>query len=642
MKFPAALTSVFLLLGLPAFALINPQVQPRHFFNDYNHAFVAKVRSLETRERLRAELEIAEVAKGDLPLGRVELVAEDREKLRDFLALTAGTQIVGFAGKDRPRNARNDGIYYVGGGKWFRFRMTEDPAVWEMIGDADEGVERGSVDIMFGVFNGSVAQLAQMVRDFAAGTAYFPAFPFTRFEAERVTKMEDPVGGVGLHDLNGDGALEILAASPAGVRIFSRKEDGSFADRTADFGLAGARGRSIDAADANGSGKSDLLIDGVLWLQGDEGFEKSDALPGLENVVSAAFVEIDGDGQPDVVVSRRDGGLTIFLNRSGEAGVKFEDATAALGLNADGAGAGCTGYFDAGDWNGNGRIDLLYLAGEGLLLLNRPEGFEPVPIGAEGSEPEFGAGAMGYLIRPGNMAAILPDAESKTLIDSTGDDLEDVTRYGNEIQDDVPGLYMAIAADLNADGNPDIFFGNRTTGSPSMFVDNRGYGSFMMPDKYAPEPTFPTEIFNSRLNGLAAGDLTGDGAKDLVAGGEDGTLWLARNVTLAKRPDESLPSTLLDARKQIAARIITVIPSTTKGVVGAQARLFDGDGRLVNTGFIGGNIGIGCARPHRIVLVTREPGPHRLEVTFADGTKVEQELDLGESSPRHQQITIAP
>lgn len=625
-----------------AHALINPQAQPRNYFEMHKNIGEAKVKGVETRETLRAELEIGAVHKGEFGAKTVALVSENRELLGDFLALAPGSNLVVFANKDRPRSAQNDGIYYAGGGKWYRFRVTEDPAVWEMIGDADEGKDRGGVEIMFGVFNGAVEQLGRMMADFARGTAYFPAIPFTRFTAEPVGKADGPVHGVGLHDLTGDGSLEIVAASPAGLRVWAGKGGKEWAEVTEKLGLKEVSGRSVDAADADGDGKTDLLVDGKLFRSGENGMLAAveGALPGLEKVVSAAFVEIDGDGKPDVVVSREGGGLMVFLNRSEPGKPSFEDATEKLGLQAEEAGAGLTGFFEAGDWNGNGRMDLIYLAGPGFLLLNTEEGFKGEALAGEGEEPDYGAAAMGFLIEPGRMGAMVPNAETKVLLTSEGDDFLDVTRYGNEIQDDIPGLFAALVADLNADGLPDIFVSNRESGSPSFYVDNRGYGSFMMPDKYSQQPTFPSAMFNAQLTGLAAGDVTGDGALDLVAGGANGTVWLATNQTLADRPEQAEPSTLFDARKQIAARLVTVKFPVGPGVVGAKAELVNGEGRTVASGMIGGNIGVGNARPHRISLATREPGPHKLVVTFADGKKQEQAVDLSAEAPRHQVVTV--
>ncbi|MFQ3671873.1 MAG: hypothetical protein SNJ84_10495, partial [Verrucomicrobiia bacterium] len=142
MKIP--LTSLLvlpILAASSAWALINPQVQPRHFFEEFNSAAFVKVQSVDTRNELKAELKVLQTHKGNFPEETITLTSSQRELLPEFLALSPGTPLVVFAGKERPRSARMDGIYYGGGGKWYRFRMTDDPKVWEMVGDADKGVD---------------------------------------------------------------------------------------------------------------------------------------------------------------------------------------------------------------------------------------------------------------------------------------------------------------------------------------------------------------------------------------------------------------------------------------------------------------------------------------------------------------------
>jgi len=82
-----------------------------------------------------------------------------------------------------------------------------------------------------------------------------------------------------------------------------------------------------------------------------------------------------------------------------------------------------TGYFEAVDWDGDGRTDLA-----------------AAPI----IDAEKTAAFIG--LQDGN----------KMLVENDSGDVIDITRYGNEIQDDAPGMFMTLAEDLTADGRIDL------------------------------------------------------------------------------------------------------------------------------------------------------------------------------------------
>ena len=626
------LFAISLVMPLPAFALINPQVQPRHFYEQYNNVLGLEVQSVDSKA-LTITTKVVKAAKGESPAETITLKAEGKGQLNEILSVGKGQMLVAFAGRDRPRSRKNDVLYYIGGGKWHAAEMTATPGEWKLIGDADEG--KSGHDIFFGVFNGAVEQLWTMARDFAADRAYYPATPFTRFSAKEIAKLDKPVRGVALFDIDGDGDPDIVATSEAGDRVFVRDQNGDFTDATEARGLAETKSRSVSLADADGDGTADILLDGVLFQNTGGTWKKTGRLPAMENVLSAAFAELDGDGFPDVIASRKEGGLAAFRN-PGDSAKPFEDITATMELPADGSG-----YFDTGDWNGDGRTDILYASGEGLLLVQEDGKFTTQTLGDEGEEYGFGAATMAPIIEPGTTAAFIAMNEGKMLLDATANGPRDILRYGNEIQDDIPELWMPVAEDFNADGTLDLYTTTRSDGSPSFFVTNRGYGSFMLEEKYAGGKIVPPAVYNRPAWGIAAGDATGDGANDLLVGAEDGSLTLLVNETLTDRPAKAEVSALLDERKQIAARILTVSLTGKTGVVGASAELRDAEGRVVASRRTGSNIGTGSSGPQQLILTVREPGPHTLKIVFSDATTATQEIDLSAGQPRHQSLNIA-
>jgi hypothetical protein len=625
-------------------AVINPELQPVHLHRIHRAVMACRVTNLDTEE-LTVTLAVEEVSKGSFAPRTVTMKAADDDLLEAVLALEEGQMIVCFAGKRRPRSRRNDILYYAGGGKWYeaRFVSDDEPSRWDLLADADEDVDPTSSRIMFATFNGRVESLWEMMVDFAAGRAYFPAVPFTRFRALRIDSFDEPLRGVALHDVNGDGRPDVLACSDGGNRLYVQRGRERFLDQTAAFGLAGTRSASCSFADADADGDPDLLLDGRIYLFADGRFEVAGRLPAEAGVdlLSSAFVEIDGDGWPDVVVSRRRGGFSVYLNPAANGGT-FADRTEESGLRGEEGIRSGTGYFEAGDWDLDGRVDLIYLTGPGYLLLRGEDGrFESLMIGDEGEEHETGTAAFGGISRPDSPGAFLALGDQKMLLDNDGGDLADVTRFGNEILDPATGLLMCVAEDLNADGTLDLYAASRNRGEPSVFVTNRGYGSFMLEEKYRGGKIVPSTVYNDGAWGLAAGDATGDGANDLLVAGVNGQLTLLVNETLTDRRPEPEVGTVSDERKQIQTRIVTVRVAGATGVLGSRISLSDDRNRTVAVRRIGANIGVGCSGPRARSIAVREPGAYTVQIRFADGAVVRRALVLSGDSPRHQVLTLS-
>ena len=121
-------------------------------------------------------------------------------------------------------------------------------------------------------------------------------------------------------------------------------------------------------ADVDGDGALDLFVGGrfspgrypepvssTLWLN-DQGQLKPSAsasqpFQSIGLVSGATFVDLDGDGWPDLALALEWGPVRVFRNNHG----KFEDMTAQWGF------AGKTGWWTsivAGDFDGDGRMDL--------------------------------------------------------------------------------------------------------------------------------------------------------------------------------------------------------------------------------------------------------------------------------------------
>lgn len=209
-------------------------------------------------------------------------------------------------------------------------------------------------------------------------------------------------GGCALVDVDGDGDLDVFlahgrwvdgAAAEDGLgRLLLQGSDGRFEDRSAASGVVGAHyGMGVASGDVNNDGYVDLYVtcfgpDQLLVNQGDGTFRSSGSAVACQRTAgwgaSATFVDINADGWLDVAVSNYvdyssqaassdsreeadypapsnfDGTLDALLFGRGDG--TFEDRSAAVGLDASGRGLGIA----AGDWNGDGRVDL-YVANDG-------------------------------------------------------------------------------------------------------------------------------------------------------------------------------------------------------------------------------------------------------------------------------------
>jgi hypothetical protein len=622
-----AVAAMALLAVTPdASGLVNPSLQPLHLFERCDSVLCMKIVSVDAKAH-RAVMEVTEVCKGKFAAKKVTLTADD-EGVEDAFEVLArkGTTVVAFAGQTHRRRA-NDVLFYPGGeGRWQRAQMNDShPSRWQWTEDIDPFED----ERMLGTFNGASERLADMMVDKKHGRYFFPPVPFMRFGQELViARFEKRIRGVALYDLNGDGRLDVYACSDGGDRAFLQTADLKFTDSTKALGLGGLRSPSVSMADVNADGLPDILAGALIRLaveaDGKRRFRASDLLPAraAADLKSASFAEINGDGYPDVVVSRAAGGLHLYLN-GGAKGGRFADATAAAGLDKKACGAGLTGFFTVGDANGDGRTDLFYSAGKGLLLVQDAKGrFHPFEHHLEfdfttGGQAEglTGAGCVAPLWRPHSADIVFPNENNVCWAGLMGGKLTDLTPYGNEIWEGANGLIATIAEDLNADGRVDIYSVNRQVFRNKIHT-NRGYGSFMTPLNYS------KGIFQGQAHfrggwGAAAGDANGDGANDLLLGGADGALVLIVNDCLAARKPKKHPTS--QERVLQRTRLLTVRVRGKVGVLGATVSLADASGRVVARRVLGANVATGCRGPDAVNFAVREPGALVLTVRFSDG-----------------------
>ncbi len=306
---------------------------------------------------------------------------------------------------------------------------------------------------------------------------------------------------VTLADINGDGKLDVLAASQSDaggqwqdggvVSVLLGNGDATFQPAFA-YASGQHGGISLAVTDLNSDGKLDVVMadecidnyscitGGVSVYMGNGDGSLQGAVnynPGGWYALSTAVADVDGDGNLDLLVSEECNNNNSCSNGVASVLLGNGDGTFKPAVTYDATGQ--TGYaIVAADVNGDGKLDLL--------------------IGNECAQNNCNNSSVSVLIGNG---------------DGT---FQTATEYPTN------GLYVfALAtADLNGDGKLDIVTtsecadGNCSNGSLSVLLGN-GDGSFQAPVAYNSGGQYALST--------AIADLNGDGKSDLVAANQCAT-----------------------------------------------------------------------------------------------------------------------
>ena len=436
-------------------------------------------------------------------------------------------------------------------------------------------------------------------------------------------------GGVGLVDVNRDGALDVvlvdggrLAGGPPApegrTRLLLGDGHGAFSDATDAWGLDHrGYGYGVAAGDVDGDGWIDLYLTGLsgaerLLRNTGSGFVDATAAWGLAPdgwSTSAAFLDADEDGDLDLYVAR----YVVFSPTDAVAchfrsihiyctpalyealpdrfyrneGGRFVDATTEAGLAGyDGKGLAVT----TGDLDDDGHTDL-YVANDitrNLLFRGRGDGtFEEAGVRAGVAFSQVGR-------EQASMGAAVADA------DGDGDWDLAVTNF----QGEPTALYTAASSSyrersdalgLGAPSRERLSFGVEW-----LDVDNDGDEDLLQANghiadnvaTYREGVTFaqPNDLFLNRggtlrrtvggealevagvSRGLAVGDVDGDGGLDYLVGNNDGPPQLALNRTADRGHWLVL---WLDGRSPVGARVTARVGDRTlrREVRGASSYL---------------------------------------------------------------------
>jgi tetratricopeptide (TPR) repeat protein len=332
-------------------------------------------------------------------------------------------------------------------------------------------------------------------------------------------------GAVGLR-VTGKDARDLVVAGEAGLRVATASPSGYRPGAP----IPGSASSDVAVADVANSGSLDLVTPGAVWLREAETYRRVavaagervvpldfDADGDLDLYVSsksgdhllrnnldgtwtdvtaasglatgtrsllAVAADFDRDGDADLLLARPEGGLVLYENLRGGRLAPREAGLPAAGVVSAAA---------AGDLNGDGRLDLAWVAdGRAAVALNRGDGtFLPAePVGAAGTLLLFDYDNDGFLdlllANPSGASALyrndgtghftaasvgaLPAARDAEAVDFDGDgdlDLALVTPEG--------AVALLENRGGNANGWLDVALEGLPTGSAK--VNRFGYGS---------------------------------------------------------------------------------------------------------------------------------------------------------------------
>ena len=264
-------------------------------------------------------------------------------------------------------------------------------------------------------------------------------------------------GGVGLGDFDGDGRVDVfLTGNEVPDRLYRNLGDWRFEEVTAAAGIPTRTDQS--------------------WSTG----------------VSVA--DVNGDGKPDIYVSRVDGykgraGCNLlYLNTSAEGRLQFREATAAFNLQHCGFGQQAAFF----DYDLDGDLDVYLLSHS----VHSPDNYGDSKLRERRDE------------RAGDR-----------LLRNDGDRFVDVSAEAGILGSKIGyGLGVRVA-DLSHDGYPDLYVTNDFAEQDYLYINQRN-GTFR---EQIAESTVSTSQFSM---GVDAADVNGDGKQDLM--------------TLDMRPEEEV------------------------------------------------------------------------------------------------------
>jgi hypothetical protein len=269
-----------------------------------------------------------------------------------------------------------------------------------------------------------------------------------------ISHRYDPETGIAFGDFNADGALDLIFLNgifdkpPFQVQASLGEGNGKFRMGSR-FEKLGAAAPQIAVEDFNRDGALDLIYDDLIFLgKGDGTFRARQRYMTGDNPFSVVAGDFNGDGMLDLVVERFNGlddEIDIALGK-GDGTFRKPRKIFTVSQLSDGV--------VASDFNGDGKLDLVFLVGEQtVVLMGKGDGMFQRPI----YYSAYGPIVTGDFNSDGHTDLLENCGDNCTfLFLGKGDGTFEKPQQINGLPDS--GIEGIVAGDFNSDGLLDFVF----------------------------------------------------------------------------------------------------------------------------------------------------------------------------------------